>query len=297
MGPLRIFLSYRRDSDYLRAVIVRMIIEATFNKDQGTNTVEVFQDVRQRLGVEWPAELSRMIAESDIVLAIIGPQWLGASDVSHRRRIDQEDDWVRRELEFALGSTKTVIPIACGCGLPKKGDLPTSIQGLTDRQGVTLHENFSDNDLQPILVEIERHIQFEPIRALMPSATNVLPYPNPPLPVKPAPLDVEDISRALTEMISGWELVESTVPETGLVRMELHKDYQFGSFGQALDFMQSARAFIDATNHHPRWENLYHTLKIFLTTWDIGHRVSYLDIMLAQHLDKIFVESSAPERV
>ena len=68
----------------------------------------------------------------------------------------------------------------------------------------------------------------------MPSANNVLPYPDPPLPVeKPAPLDVEDISRALTYMISGWELVQSTVPETGLVRMELHKDYQFGSFGDA----------------------------------------------------------------
>ena len=43
-----------------------------------------------------------------------------------------------------------------------------------------------------------------------------------------------------------------------------------------LEFMQNARAFIDETNHHPRWENLYHTLKVFLTTWDIGHRVSYL---------------------
>ena len=34
MGPLRIFLSYRRDSDYLRAVFACMIIEAAFNKDQ-----------------------------------------------------------------------------------------------------------------------------------------------------------------------------------------------------------------------------------------------------------------------
>jgi hypothetical protein len=34
------------------------------------------------------------------------------------------------------------------------------------------------------------------------------------------------------------------------------------------------------------------TLRVFLTTWDIGHRISYLDVMLAGHLDRTFAKST-----
>ena len=53
-------------------------------------------------------------------------------------------------------------------------------------------------------------------------------------------------------------------------------------------FMVDVGQFCDAANHHPRWENVYRTLWIYLTTWDIGHRVSHLDLILAAQIDKSF---------
>jgi pterin-4a-carbinolamine dehydratase len=47
--------------------------------------------------------------------------------------------------------------------------------------------------------------------------------------------------------------------------------------------------FCDDANHHPRWENVYRTLWINLSTWDIGHRISQFDLMLASRIDREFL--------
>jgi pterin-4a-carbinolamine dehydratase len=289
MDPLRVFLSYRRDTDYYRASMIRMIIEAACPPHPDARSVLVFQDIRQRLGVEWPAELRRTLAAADVVLAIIGPDWLNSFE---RRRIDQDDDWVRQEIAYGLESGKTVIPVVVGTTRPPRDALPDSIAGLADRQGVAIPQEFSDHDLQPVILEIAQQRQPALSRSAVQSGSKTLPYPNPPLKFKPMPLTDVEIDEALSEMLSGWTLARSAVPEEPVLeRVELHKEYRFASFGDVIDYMQHARPFIEEANHHPRWENIYSTLRVFLTTWDIGHRVSYLDIMLAGHLDRTFAKS------
>lgn len=51
---------------------------------------------------------------------------------------------------------------------------------------------------------------------------------------------------------------------------------------------------IEQVNHHPRWENVYRTLRVALSTWDIGHRISYADAMLAQAFDRTFDAHRTP---
>ena len=46
----------------------------------------------------------------------------------------------------------------------------------------------------------------------------------------------------------------------------------------------------DIANHHPRWENLWKTLRVFLTTWNIGHKISDRDIQLAKYFDSAYAE-------
>ncbi len=292
MSPLRVFLSYRRDTDYFRASMIRMIIQSAAAPRERERDVEVFQDVDQRLGRDWPHEVQTQLADADIVLAVIGPGWLAVKDANERRRIDSPNDWVRKELELALSARKTVIPVVSGGEMPSAVALPETIAGLVNQSGLLVPENFSDNDLQPLLLEISRQRQAQ--STPKPAGAGRLPYPDPPLPVKPAPLSKNDIDDALAEMLDSWDIVESDRPgEPGKRRVELHKDFTFPSFGDVMDFMQQARPFIDETNHHPRWENLYHTLQVFLTTWDIGHRISYVDIVLAGHLDRTFARSKA----
>jgi pterin-4a-carbinolamine dehydratase len=120
--------------------------------------------------------------------------------------------------------------------------------------------------------------------------TTSWPYPDPPLVVKPAPLSDDDIEIALKEMIPAWT-VESNDGDTPQV--ELFRQLTFRSFLDVLDFMSDIGRFCDQANHHPRWENIYRTLLIHLSTWDIGHRVSHLDLTLAAHMDKVFARYQA----
>lgn len=46
----------------------------------------------------------------------------------------------------------------------------------------------------------------------------------------------------------------------------------------------------DIAMHHPRWENIWKTVRVYLTTWDIGHRISDRDIQLARYFDRAYVE-------
>ena len=57
------------------------------------------------------------------------------------------------------------------------------------------------------------------------------------------------------------------------------------SFADAIGFMNAAVPKIDALQHHPRWENVWRTVSVWLSTWDIGHQPSELDLELAACLD------------
>jgi hypothetical protein len=100
MTSVSIFISYRRDTDAARAVMLDSIISGTFNRDDGGQVVRVYRDTSERLGVPWPEELRERCSAADIVLVVIGPQWLEAKDGFARRRIDRPDDWVRQEIEL-----------------------------------------------------------------------------------------------------------------------------------------------------------------------------------------------------
>lgn len=44
--------------------------------------------------------------------------------------------------------------------------------------------------------------------------------------------------------------------------------------------------------HHPRWENIWRTVVIWLSTWDIGHKPSQLDLDLAREVERIYHDYS-----
>lgn len=289
MSQPPIFVSYRRDSDVLRATLVRSVIEGAFNRGIDGPKVAVFQDIRQRPGVDWPIEIRARLHEARVVVAVIGPQWLTTQD-SGRRRIDQDDDWVRQELQVALSSDKTVIPVLFETAMPEPEALPESIRDLANKLVVRVSDERVEDELQPLLSELEEHLVTTSSRRRVASAdSRELSYPDPPLPVKPAPMSDTDIAAALTDMIPGWTVEASPLPEDrSVTRHELHREYRFASFGDALRLMVECGEFIEKVNHHPRWENVYRTLRVNISTWDIGHKVSYSDVSLAKVLDDVY---------
>ena len=292
MAEISVFISYRRDTDAARAVMLDRLISGAFNYPKEPPRVTIYRDTAARLGIRWPQEVRDKCSASDVVLVVIGPQWLQARDQYARRRIDQADDWVRQEIELALAGNKAVIPIAFGgAEIPPAGALPESIAGLAERNGVSVRDEFPD-DLQPVLREIELHL---PAASQRHDRDDIgggggrLPYPQPPLIVKPAPLSEDDIEIALRELLSDWKLLSGPLPEEpAQLRVELHRTFVFRTFLDVLKFMTEVADFCDKANHHPRWENIFRTLRVYLTTWDIGHRVSQLDIQLAQYFDRTY---------
>jgi pterin-4a-carbinolamine dehydratase len=99
----------------------------------------------------------------------------------------------------------------------------------------------------------------------------------------------EDIKIAIQELLHDWDVVVSQLPENPAQnRVELHRTFLFRSFRDVLVFMAEVGDFADNANHHPRWENIFKTLRVYLTTWDIGHRISHLDLLLAQYFDRSY---------
>jgi pterin-4a-carbinolamine dehydratase len=72
---------------------------------------------------------------------------------------------------------------------------------------------------------------------------------------------------------------------------ELVRAYEFASFDRAMQFMNFAGKEIDQwqPQHHPRWENQWRSVKVWLTTWDVGCRITELDVKAAEKLDALHV--------
>ncbi len=89
-------------------------------------------------------ELLEAIERCVVMLVVVGPNWLVRGDDGHRR-IDDPEDWVRREVRTALADGKRVVVVRFG-GAPRliADDLPDDIAELAIRQDVEVtHKNIA----------------------------------------------------------------------------------------------------------------------------------------------------------
>ncbi|MDP9144119.1 MAG: tetratricopeptide repeat protein [Actinomycetota bacterium] len=99
------------------------------------------------LGDDFAKALNTALAGSDVLLAIIGPDWLTA-EKEGRRRLEDPDDWVRREIVSALGLGRVqVIPVLVGdAQLPEAEELPEPLRAVPKLQAIAVRpERFEDD--------------------------------------------------------------------------------------------------------------------------------------------------------
>jgi hypothetical protein len=128
-----IAISYRRDDSLPVAGRLYDRLQATFGKP---NIFMDFDSIRP--GLDFRAQIRQTIDRSDVVIAVIGPGWLGAeSDGS--RRIDDPSDFVRLEIAHALQREIPIIPVLVNhTSMPKPETLPEDIRGLVYRHALPL---------------------------------------------------------------------------------------------------------------------------------------------------------------
>lgn len=78
---------------------------------------------------------------------------------------------------------------------------------------------------------------------------------------------------------------------------ELYKEFTFNDFQEAFAFMQAVAAEAEQRQHHPRWENEWNTVKIWLSTHDAGGKVTEKDRSLAQAIDTLYKQPASQEPV
>ena len=140
----KVFISYRRDDSAGHAGRVHDRLEREF----GANLL--FMDVDAiPLGVNFIKVLSDEVAKCDVLLALIGPNWLNVRDEEGNRRLDNPSDFLRIEIATALQRDIPVIPILLdGARMPKANQLPKDLEELSVRNGLDIrHASFrSDMD-------------------------------------------------------------------------------------------------------------------------------------------------------
>jgi len=155
----QLFLSYRRDDSAGFAGRLAEALEAAL----GANSV--FRDVEDiHPGDDFVQAIERALRTVDVVLVMIGPDWLQA-DASGPRRLDDPADFVRLEVQSALKSGKPVIPVLVGgAQMPSDRDVPEPVRPLLRRQAVSLSDAGWKSDVARLVEMIRPLVKPAPRR-------------------------------------------------------------------------------------------------------------------------------------
>jgi uncharacterized membrane protein YhaH (DUF805 family) len=136
-----IILSYRRDDTGAIAGRIFDRLVGHYGADQ------VFMDIDSiPLGLDFREHIQETLTRCDVLLAIIGPRW-AAPDQKGGFRINEENDWVRIEVEAALAKKIPVIPVLIDdAELPPPTSLPDKLRDLAFRQAAPVD---SGRDFHP----------------------------------------------------------------------------------------------------------------------------------------------------
>jgi hypothetical protein len=164
----KIFISYRRDDSDEAAGRLSDHLVSQFGHDS------VFMDVD---GIEPGRDFRKVIEETlsqcDVLLGVMGRNWLDIKDENGHRRLDNESDFVRLEIASALRRDIPVIPVRVqGASLPKTDQLPPDLKDFAYRNAVELTHERWGSDVQ-VLVEQLRRLIAESDRC----APNAAPVP------------------------------------------------------------------------------------------------------------------------
>jgi hypothetical protein len=142
----RVFISYRRDDAAGYAGRLEEALERRLGRGA------VFRDLHDIApGDDFAATIGRRLAGAATVLVLIGPRWAGDGAIG-RRRIDDERDFVRLEVQAALDSGARVVPVLlAGATMPSAENLPAALKALARRNATTITDPNWDADIDRLV--------------------------------------------------------------------------------------------------------------------------------------------------
>jgi len=143
----KIFITYRREdsSGYVGRLHERL--SAAFGAKS------VFMDLEDiKPGADFADTISKAVGSCDILIVLIGKQWLTINDATGRRRIDDPLDFVRLEIATALNRNVRVIPVLVRkASMPVSEELPEPLASMARRQAHELSDDRWDFDVGQLI--------------------------------------------------------------------------------------------------------------------------------------------------
>lgn len=142
-----IFINYRNGDEEASASAIDQNLSHRFGSDR------IFRASKSiPPGEDYVPELLTAVCRSEVLLAVIGSRWLTAVDERGRKRLDDEADWIRREILEAFEHGVRVIPVLVGRTLSKlcPSDLPPELARLADCQYSRLDHRSFEVDLRAL---------------------------------------------------------------------------------------------------------------------------------------------------
>lgn len=142
-----LFISYRRqDSGAIAARI------ATILRSRIENSKVFLDETAIAGGADWLKTLQTEVESADIVLVLVGPQWLAAGDQAGRQRLRDPSDIVRREIEYALKMQRQIVPVLLsGAQMPAAADIPVTMSELAKIQAMQISEKQFERDVDAMV--------------------------------------------------------------------------------------------------------------------------------------------------
>jgi TIR domain len=148
----RIFISYRRRGDgagYGGRIADKLV--------EHFGAAQCFRDVDDiESGVDFVKTIQEAVGACEVLIAVIGPDWLTQADARGKRRLDDPRDFVRLEVAAALQRDIRVIPVLVGgADIPTELELPDVLSALSRRQVHELTDTRWEYDITKLISAIE----------------------------------------------------------------------------------------------------------------------------------------------
>jgi hypothetical protein len=120
----------------------------------------VFMDIDMAPGVDFGEVIEKAVGSCEVLIVVMGNEWLRAQDTAGRRRLDDPADYVRLEVATALQRTIRVIPVLVqGAPMPRAEELPADIAKLARRNAIELSDARWAYDVDRLIHTIEEVLQ------------------------------------------------------------------------------------------------------------------------------------------
>jgi len=147
----RIFISYRRADSFVPSGRIYAWLRERLEG-------RVFMDVGGiPLGDNFVKVIQGEIERSTLLLAIIGTDWCLAAGEDGAIRLDQREDFVRREILTAINNGVRIVPVLVnGATMPKENDLPASLRLLVKLNAISIQDDSFEDGMNRLL-DVARH--------------------------------------------------------------------------------------------------------------------------------------------